>query len=104
MTPIQQATWTFFAPVVAAYLVAACGWFALARPLRLHQAASEAPSARPWLDLALALGAAAAILLIGQVYRAGHLVHSSRLLPRGVAWSLNNVIIYSPIAVVLVAR
>ena len=103
---IQQASSFFFLPLAAAYLTA-CGvwllvsrrWPALWPPYRALE------TDRRHLDFAIALAAAAGILLLGAVYRAGWL---PRVPEPGwrheLVWVLDNLIIYSPIWIALALR
>jgi hypothetical protein len=101
----QTATAYFFLPVAAAYL-AACGlWLAWDRWRRL--AASEAPPAaseHPYWDLALTVAAAAGVFLLGAAYRGGWLLPTSSTALGRAAWLIDNAIIYSPLALVLIFR
>lgn len=103
---VQEASVFFFLPIVLAYLTACASWFALTnlRP-DLWPTVPETSSNRPRLDLALALGAAVLILALGQAYRGGMLIPSRGTVPvRRVVWIINNLIIYSPIFLVMLFR
>ena len=101
----QTASLDFFLPVTAAYLAACAGWLVLER-LRIAPTAKESfpRTVHPWLDLALAIAAAAGIFLCGAAYRAGWLIPGGSGSVRHVSWALNNLIIFAPIAIVLAAR
>ncbi len=103
--PVQQASWGFFLPVAAAYL-GACGvWIGLTwRFPRLWPARRELKTDRRWLDAALALLAVGLILVLGSAYRAGYLLPRAEGAWGRVAWALNTLTIYSPIALVMLAR
>ncbi|MEX2015511.1 MAG: hypothetical protein WD873_02665, partial [Candidatus Hydrogenedentales bacterium] len=103
MDDVQTNSMYFFAPVAAAYLFACFAWYAGTRVWpRLWPPQPEAKTTRPYLDLLLVLVAAVGVLGIGQLYRAGYLI------PRpdneylgALVWTLNNVLIYSPVAIIL---
>ncbi len=104
--PVQQATTYFFIPVACAYLFACGAWFAVLRwrPERWPKAAAL-ETERQWLDLLLVFVVGGGILGIGQLYRAGYLLPTDGAgVWRALLWNLDNVIIYSPIAIVLLAR
>jgi hypothetical protein len=100
----QAAEAFFFLPVAAAYLAACGGW------LLYHcfsRAAADPPlqrSDRPVLDFLLVLAAAAGILLLGSVYRHGWLLPSGPTLLGRIGWTIDNLIIFAPIAAVLWLR
>lgn len=102
---VQEASIGFFAPVILAYLTACGGWLLLERCRFVPRSTLPFPTKeRPWLDLSAAMIAAVGIFALGSCYRAG------LLLPRGsgwvhhVTWTINNLIIFSPIALVLMVR
>jgi len=101
----RTATTFVLGPVVVAYLLACGGWLAYDRFAGLRCSEPPAPrSERPRLDLLLALAAAAGILALGAVYRQGGLLPTgSGWIGRG-AWMVDNLIIFSPIAAVLLLR
>jgi len=101
----QQATLFFFAPVAVAYLAACVGWLAYERAWpRGWPPPTESESNRPWLDLALCVAACAGILAIGQVYRAGWLLPTGDSWQGRLGWTVDNLIIYSPLALMLLTR
>lgn len=101
----QTASAIFFAPVAAAYLAACAGWLAFARwQPRLADEAALPNSDRRRLDAALTLLAAAMILTLGWVYRLGWLLPTGASGMGRLGWFVDNLIIYSPIALVLYAR
>ena len=102
MPEVQEATSLFFVPTAAAYLGACGGWLAIERYGRdFWPARRESTTDRRYLDLGLLVAAPAAILLLGQVYRAGYLLPTSGGAWGAIGWQLDNLIIYSPIAAVL---
>ena len=101
----QSATAYFLLPVAAAYLTACALWLAYDRRFQLRQ--SEPPlgeSNHPYWDLLLTVVAAAAIFMLGAVYRAGWLLPSGDTAAGRIDWLVDNVIIYSPIAAVQAIR
>lgn len=106
MEDVQTNSVYFFAPVAAAYLFACLAWYVGARAWpRLWPPQPESRTARPWLDLALVFVVALAVLGVGQIYRAGYLIpRPDNEYLAALVWTLNNVIIYSPIAIVLWLR
>jgi hypothetical protein len=97
--------WSLFGPIVAAYLVA-CGGWALAFRLRPGWWPQAEPprTHRKWLDLALVVVVAAAIMGIGQLWRAAWLLPQPAGWVGDVAWQLNNLLIFAPLFVALGAR
>jgi hypothetical protein len=101
-----EASLSFFGPVALAYL-AICGallmlsrWpaFGWPRPIELH-------SDRPALDFALAVTAVVGIFALGEAYRRNLLLpDGAQVALREFAWTLNNCIIFSPIALTLLVR
>lgn len=105
---VQQASLFFFVPVTVAYLTACGGWLALARMQMLRTLWNEQPFPSTdcrWLDLAIGLLAAFGVLALGQAYRAGWLLpHTGSYVVQRLLWVADNLIIYAPIFLVLVAR
>ena len=91
--------------LVTAYLVVCGGWLALAtwRPA-LWPPATPPSTDHPYRDAALAILAIAGVLLLGQAYRAGYLLPTSGESVGRLAWVVDNLLIYSPIALVLAIR
>jgi hypothetical protein len=101
----QTASAYFFMPVAAAYLAACGGWLIYDRQSRGRVAEPLVPTSdRPLLDFLLTLAAAAGILLLGSVYRQGWLLPTGSTASGRVGWMLDNLIIFSPIALVLWTR
>ena len=102
---IQEASLRFFLPVVIAYLLACGGWIILARWGAIPFAnAPLSPTDRPWLELAMAGLVAVGIFAGGFAYRFGLLLPSGSGWLHHVSWTLNNVIIYSPLFIMLAIR
>jgi hypothetical protein len=102
---IQTADALFFGTISATYLAVCAGWLIGVRLWpKLWPAPAQLATEHRWLDLGLTVAAAAAVLLLGQAYWHGY------LLPKGVGWlgvlcwTLNNLIIYAPVAAVLLIR
>ena len=106
MEDVQTNSVYFFAPVAAAYLFACLAWYIATRTWpRLWRPQPEPRTHRPWLDLTLVFLAALAVLGIGQLYRAGYLIPRANNDYLGaLIWTANNVIVFSPIAIVLWLR
>ena len=105
MEEIMQSNTYFILPLTLAYLSACALWFLLDRKSKSWQIETIEKPAKPWIDLLLGLVACVAILAIGQLYSAGYLIpsSSSKALNR-IIWPLNNVIIFSPIFLILFLR
>ena len=87
-------------PLAVAYLLPCAIWLLLARLRPGWWPAPPAPATdRPRLDLALGCLGIAGVLGIGEFYRRGWLFPATPL-----GWVADNLIIYSPIFVVLLAR
>ncbi len=101
----QTATSFFLGPVAVAYLLACSGWMAYDRIAGLGRTEPHVPqSERPRLDLILTLAAGAGILALGAAYRQGWLLPTGGGWIGRVAWMVDNLIIFSPIAAVLLLR
>ncbi len=97
--------WTFFGSIVAAYLVACGGWALTFRLRPGWWPPSEPPrTQRKWLDLALVVVVAAAIIGIGEMWRRGWLLPQPAGWVGDAAWQLNNLLIFAPLFVALGAR
>jgi tetratricopeptide (TPR) repeat protein len=102
---VQEASLGFFVPVALAYLLACGGWIILARWRVVSWPRGSFPSCdRPWIELGLAGIAAVGIFALGLAYRLHFLLPSGVGWSQHVSWTLNNVIIYSPIFLVLALR
>ncbi len=102
---VQESTLRFFVPVAAAYLTACGLWLGVTwRFPRWWPARRELITNRRWLDAGLAILAVALILALGAVYRGGYLLPRAEGAWGRLTWALNTLIIYSPIALVLVLR
>jgi hypothetical protein len=101
----QQASAAFFVPIVAAWLGVCLLWWALdrARP-GLWPRVEPPPSERPWLDFGLVFVVAAALLGVGQLYRAGWLLPAATGAWSHLTFNLNTLIIYSPLFLALALR
>jgi hypothetical protein len=105
MSTNQTATLSFFVPLTLAYLSGCGAWLLLRKQRPAFWPPEEPPKTdRPYLDLAAAILAVLAILLVGQVYRAGYLLSGAPGWASRLAWSANNLVIYSPIAIALALR
>lgn len=101
----QAPTLGFLLPVAAAYLAASGLW--LLYDWRAKLRAAEPPpdaSDHPYWDLALVIAAGAGIFLLGGAYRAGWLLPTGSSAAGRLGWMADNLIIYSPIAAVLLVR
>lgn len=105
MEEIMQSNSFFIIPLTVAYLSICGSWFLLDKYGHSWKIEPIRSSEKPWLDFAWAIAAAIGILAIGQVYSAGYLIpHTKQSWLNLIIWPLNNVIIFSPIALVLVFR
>jgi len=102
----QEASIFFFLPIIAAYLSACGGWLLITRQYpSLWITPSIKEQKRNFKDIGIAFLAVAGILLLGQIYRSGFLLPTTgeswifRL-----NWIIDNLIIYSPIFIVLYLR
>lgn len=105
MEEIMQSNSYFIIPLTAAYLSICGSWFLLNKRGKSWDIESIETSKKPWLDFGLGIAAAVAILAIGQLFSAGYLIpRSDSQALNYFIWPLNNVIIFSPIAIVLMLR
>lgn len=106
MENIQQASPFFFLPVAAAYLLACGLWLLLTRFFpALWPWPALMRTDRKYLDFALVLVGVTGILLFGQLYRAGWLLPTKGAgWGRELAWMADNLVIYSPIFLILLLR
>ncbi len=105
MEEIMQSNHFFIVPLTIAYGTICGLWFFLNRGGRLWEIQNIPTPEKPWKDLVLGLIAAIAILAIGQLYSSGYLIpHSGNEKLNLLIWPLNNVIIFSPIFLVLIIR
>ncbi len=106
MGEVQAANWSFFLPLIAAYLAASAGWLLVARIKPFFAVAAKVPDfQKNFKDLGFAILAIIGIFLLGQAYR------MELLLPTSgeswfyrAFWIIDNLIIYSPIFIVLLLR
>ncbi len=102
---VQEASPRFFGPVVLAYLLACGGWVILARLRVFSFRRDPFPTFdKPWRELAWAGIAVVGIFALGLAFRFGFLIPSGSGWLHHVSWTLNNVIIYSPIFILLATR
>jgi len=99
MEDIQQSDLHFYGPLIIAYGLACA--LAIVLFQRLPDRTRIDRPAKPWHELLWALMAVIGVLVIGRIYTAGYLI-SARYNP--LAWILNNLIIYSPIFVIVLLR
>jgi len=101
MEDIQQSEFIFYIPVIASYAIACL----VARQLFIKQKLWNQPEEfkpdKPVIELVIALLAVVAVFMVGRLYSAGYLL-PARYNP--YAWIANNLIIYSPIFIVLLIR
>lgn len=105
MEEIMQSNSFFIVPLSLAYLTICGLWFLFNRSGYSWEIEAIQSSKKPWLDFGLGILAAIGILAIGQLFSAGYLIprSDSKLLSHFI-WPANNVIIFSPIAIVLFVR
>lgn len=105
MEEIMQSNSYFIIPLTAAYLSICGSWFLLNKRGMSWTIESIETSKKPWLDFGLGLVVAVAILAIGQLFSAGLLIpRSDSQTLNYLIWPLNNVLIFSPIVIVLLLR
>jgi hypothetical protein len=94
----------FFGAVTLAYLAVCALWLGLERAARGLWARPPIPASdRRWLDLAVALLVVAAVLGLGQLWRAGHLLPRT-LGPPLLIYNLNTLLIWAPLGLALLVR
>ena len=97
----------YFLPLVLGYGVPCLIWYVLYRwkPVLWPKEIIVRPE-KPGLDLVLGLLAVAGILAIGQLWRAGWLIPNSsgKQVLEFAIWWINNLIIFSPVFIVLMIR
>ncbi len=102
----MESSFTFFLAIIAAYASACLIWLGIYKlsPTWWPVAVIEKPAKRH-KDLLAAFAACAGIILIGQLYSAGLLLHDSdNNYLSALIWALNNLIIFSPIFITLYIR
>lgn len=105
MEEIMQSNTFFIVPLTVAYGTMCTFWFFFNAKNRSWPIETIKPSEKPWLDFGLALLTAVGIFGIGQLYSAGYLIpNTNNPIANGLIWVLNNVIIFSPIAITLLVR
>ncbi|MEO9871687.1 CPBP family glutamic-type intramembrane protease [Ekhidna sp.] len=106
MEEVMQSNSYFIIPLSLAYL-SICGiWFLLNKHHRSWEIESIETPNRPWLDLMLGLVACIGIMGVGQLYSAGYLIPrtGSFFINKSLIWPLNNVLIFSPLFMLLFVR
>jgi hypothetical protein len=94
----------FFSAVTLAYLVVCALWLGLDGAAGgLWTKSAVEPSQRRWLDFAVALLVVVAVLGLGQLWRAGHLLPRT-LGPPLLIYNLNMLMIWAPLGVALLVR
>jgi hypothetical protein len=102
---VQQAALSFFGPVTVAWLAICAAWLVLLRRWPALRPAPFPPSLpRPWQDVGLALGAAALVFALGEAYRRKWLLPAADGLAGLVLFVSNQLVIFSPLFVVMLAR
>jgi len=105
MEEIMQSNTLFIVPLTMAY-ASICGlWFLLDRTGVLWRVVSIEKTNNPWLDLGISLLAVIGIFGIGQLYSSGLLIGTTQNETLNlIIWPLNNILIFSPIFIVLILR
>lgn len=106
MEEIMQSNSFFILPLTLAY-ASICGmWFLLNRKGRTWSILSIDTPESPRTELILGLLACVGILIMGQLYSAGYLIPKMHqaFIDKAIVWPLNNVLIFSPIVLVLLIR
>lgn len=106
MPPVQQASLFFTLPIAASYFFAAGGWLLITRwRPSLRPAPILLQSNHRYLDFGLSAVAVLLILFFGQLYRMGWLLSTKgNSWLHELAWLIDNLIIYSPIFLILALR
>ncbi len=106
MEEIMQSNSYFIIPLTVAYTSICALWFFLNRRGKLWEIESIETSGQPWMDLGLGFLASIGIFGIGQLYSAGYLIPKTgtTLINQLIIWPLNNLLIFSPIFLVLLFR
>ncbi len=106
MEEIMQSNAFFMVPLTSAYLAICLLWFWLDKRGKSWRIEPIPAPLGPWLEFGLGLLVCLAVIGIGQLFSAGFLIPKARhtLLNQLVVWPMNNVIIYSPIFLVLLIR
>jgi membrane protease YdiL (CAAX protease family) len=106
MEEIMQSNSFFIIPLTIAY-GSICGlWFWLDKNGKSWNLESIKSSTHPWLDFGIALVVCIAVMGVGQLFSAGYLIPRTEntIINQALIWPLNNVIIFSPIFLVLIIR
>ncbi|MEM9078344.1 MAG: hypothetical protein AAGC43_14975 [Bacteroidota bacterium] len=98
---IQQSELIFYLPLVASYVVACFLAYVIFKKNKVWGIPSVFEPQKPWQELVFAFIAVLCIFILGRIYDAGFLV-SSRY--NSIAWIINNLIIYSPIFILVTLR
>lgn len=106
MEEIMRSEAFFILPLLLAYSAICLSWFVMNGKRFLWQAEMPEISQKARLDLFLALLASFGILGIGQLYSAGFLIPKvdSEAIDKLLIWPLNNLLIFSPIFLLLIYR
>lgn len=101
MNDIQKNELSFYLPVVIGY-AAACftTWF-IYKKAGIWNVSDTYKPKHPWKEILLGLAAVLVVFVIGRLYTAGFLI-PGRYNP--IAWVINNIIIYSPVFIVILVR
>lgn len=96
---------THHAALLFAYAVAVGAWALLLAPAgrRLWPGPTTPPYARPWREFGWSLVAAAAVILLGQLYSAGIRLRSGGLTGH-VLEAINHLVIFAPMPLLLLLR
>lgn len=105
MEEIMQSNAFFMVPIVLCYGIICGMWFLFDRLGWLWVITPIKAPVKPWKEFLLAIVAAIAILGIGQLYSRGWLLPSpEHKVGAGISWMFNNVIIFSPIWLMVLLR
>lgn len=105
MEEIMQSNAFFMLPLVLCYGIICGMWFLFDRMGWLWNITPIKAPEKPRLEFLLAIVATIAVLSVGQLYSHGWLLPSSDSeLWAGVSWMFNNVIIFSPLWLMVIIR
>ncbi|MEQ9303440.1 MAG: hypothetical protein RJQ14_05945 [Marinoscillum sp.] len=106
MEEIMQSNSFFIIPLTIAYLSICLLWFWVDKKGKSWDIQTIQSPSRPWLDFGIGLIACIGVVGVGQLFSAGYLIPrtESTFINQAFIWPLNNVIIFSPIILVLIIR
>lgn len=105
MEEVMQSNAFFMVPLVLCYGIICGMWFLFDRMGWLWEISPIKSPKKPWAEFLLAIIAVIAVLVTGQLYARGWLLPGSdNEIVAGISWMFNNVIIFSPIWMMVTFR